>query len=165
MILAALIMQVASVTLPYSWLEYCARSRDPGCVVETIRPLDLAYINKLIAETITTEPNTDPLDPWEAFPASRRGDCDDHTVTARAALIALGVPASSMRIELGEVTEPDGRTVGHAVLVVTLDGLEWVMDRRTPDVLYPPTKRPYAWRPLARQSSASVVWQSGDLAP
>ena len=43
-----------SVTLPYPWLEYCARTRDPGCIVQTITPFDLAIINREITEGIIT---------------------------------------------------------------------------------------------------------------
>jgi len=162
MIIAAALFQVAAVTIPYSWLEYCGRSRDPGCVVETITPLDLAYLNMLVTEVIQPDPAVTtyaaPDDPWLAFPVDRHGDCDDRVVTARAALIALGLDPKKMTIETGEVTEPDGSLAGHAVLIVELDGRKWRMDSKTPDKLYPAEQWPYAWRPLARQPTAGIVW-------
>lgn len=160
MILAALVFQTAAVWLPYPWLEYCHRTRDAGCIVETITPRDLALINKVVTEAIETREDSSALDAWEAFPADRRGDCDDQVATERAALIALGLDPRTMSNEVGEVIEPDGRRVNHIVLVVTLDGKRWVMDRKTPDVLYQPGARPYAWRPLARQTQAGPVWES-----
>jgi predicted transglutaminase-like cysteine proteinase len=150
----------AVVTIPYSWLEYCWRSKDPGCAVTSVSAREVAYVNKLVAHTIVQFGDPTPLDPWVAFPPDRTGDCDDHTVTVRAALMALGVPARAMRIELGRVIEQDGRTAGHAVLVVTIAGVEWVADRRTPDILYRADDRPYTWTPLATQPRDAVIWET-----
>lgn len=163
MIIALILMQQATtVVLPYPWLEYCYRTRDPGCIVETITPYDLALVNMAVTEAITTKTDGDPLDPWEAFPESREGDCDDDAATKRAALIGLGVDPKSMHFEMGEVTEPDGRKVGHLVLVVRLNGRDYILDRKTPDRIYTPEKRPYHWRAIASQSPASLAWPTGD---
>jgi predicted transglutaminase-like cysteine proteinase len=159
MILAALIAQAVQITLPYPWLEHCYRSKDPGCVVERLRLEDLIFVNMAVAGAIETAENADPLDPWEAFPASRRGDCDDHVMTVRAALQALGVPASAMRVELGAVIEEGGQETGHVVLVVMLDGKDWVLDRKTPDQAYRPSARPYKWRLKAAQPASGAAWK------
>lgn len=147
--------QAATVTLPYPWLEYCYRTRDPGCIVETITPRDLALVNLEITDAIRTVENPDYYDPWEAFPASRMGDCDDDAATKRAALIALGMDPQAMRFEIGEA---NGER--HIVLIVRLDGKEYVLDRKTPDRIYPPSRRPYDWRPIARQSQLSLIWEA-----
>lgn len=158
----AFMWQAATVTLPYPWLEYCWRARDPGCVVEAISPRDLALINMAVTEAITTEENPDPLDPWTPFPADRRGDCDDDAATKRAALLALGMDPKAMRFETGRVIEPDGREVGHIVLVVSLAGRDYVLDRRTPDRVYTPSRRPYAWTATASEPDASPTWTEGN---
>ena len=151
----ALMWQAATVTLPYPWLEYCHRTRDPGCIVETITPYDLALINLEITEAIETVENPDYYDPWTPFPADRRGDCDDDAATKRAALAALGHDPKAMRFETGEA---DGQR--HIVLVVTLAGKDYVMDRKTPDRVYSPAKRPYTWKPLSMQTPERVTWQT-----
>lgn len=162
MLAELIISQAITVALPYPFLEYCAKTKDPGCIVETLTPKDLAYINKLVTETIITVANSDPLEPWTPFPPDRKGDCGHQAATERQILLALGVDPKAMRFETGEVTEPDGRKVGHIVLLVTLDGKEWVMDRKTPDMLYPPSKRPYEWRPLAKEVRGQLVWKTPD---
>ena len=148
-----------SVTLPYPWLEYCARTRDPGCIVQTITPFDLAIINREITEGIITREDDGYYDPWVPFPPDRMGDCDDRAASTRQALLALGVDPKALRFETGLVKEPDGRTLGHIVVVVTLDGREWVLDSKTPDKVYPPSKRPYAWKPMAAESP-NILWST-----
>lgn len=149
-----------AVTLPYPWLQWCFATRDPSCVRRTITPTDLALINREITEAIITREDPDYYDPWTPFPADRHGDCDDDAATKRAALLALGVDPRAMHFETGEVTEPDGRKVGHIVLVVRLDGKDYVLDRRTPNSIYPPARRPYPWRPKAIENSQTVVWSA-----
>jgi predicted transglutaminase-like cysteine proteinase len=157
--IAELLMSQLAVTLPYPGLEYCYRTRDPGCIVETITPRDLAYVNKAVVEAIAVRENTDPYEPWEVFPADRKGDCGARAATVRAALLALGFDPKAMRFEVGEVTEPNGQTLGHIVLLVDLSGKTYVVDSKTPDMIYTPDKRPYAFRPKATQSSQTVVWR------
>lgn len=160
MIFATLILQAASVVLPYPWLEYCYRTRDPGCVLQKITPRDLALVNMAVTEAITTKADGSPMDPWQPFPASREGDCDDDAATKRAALLGLGFDPGAMNFEMGEVTEPDGRKVGHIVLVVQLEGRAYVLDRLTPDRIYTPDRRPYSWRAIASQSNTSLTWET-----
>jgi predicted transglutaminase-like cysteine proteinase len=162
MILSALIAQAVLIHLPYPWLEHCYRAKDPGCVVERLRLEDLIFVNMAVAGALEIEENADPLDPWEAFPPSRRGDCDDHVMTVRAALLALGVNASWMRVELGTVIADDGSESGHAVLVVTLEGKDWVLDLKTPDQAYRPSARPYKWRLKAVQPLSGAAWSTED---
>ncbi len=157
-----LIAQAVTVSLPYSHLVYCGQTKDPGCIIENLTPRDLALINKTVTEAIITEANSDPFDPWTPFPPDRKGDCDDQAATERQILLALGVDPKAMRFEIGEVIEPDGRRAGHIVLVVTLNGKEWIMDRKTPDLLYPPNKRPYEWRPVTMESPGQLVWKTPD---
>lgn len=154
--LVALAFMQLTVTLPYPWLEYCWRTRDPGCVVETITPKDLALINLEITDAIVTREDPDYYDPWTPFPADRKGDCNVDAATKRAALLALGVNPKAMRFETGEA---EGQR--HIVLVVTLAGRDYVMDRKTPDRVYVPGARPYAWKPLARQTQAGPIWKEG----
>lgn len=159
MIVALALMQLASVTIPYSEMRYCFETRDPTCIREVITPRDLALINLEVSDAIITVEDDGYYDPWVAFPDDRRGDCDDDAATKRAALIGFGFKGP-MRFETGSVVEPDGRLLAHIVLVVTLGGKDYVMDRKTPDRVYTPDKRPYTWKPSARQSKAGVAWEA-----
>ena len=153
MIAALIALQLGAVTLPYSGLQYCYVTRDPGCIRETFTPEDLALINLEVTEAITTVENDDYYDPWTPFPADRRGDCDDDAATKRAALLGQGFDPKAMHFETGYV---DGQP--HIVLVVTLNGKDWVMDRKTPDRVYVTSKRPYQWQPMAREGRR-VQWE------
>ena len=155
MIMALIFLQqAASVTLPFPYLEYCYRTRDPGCIVKEITPFDLAIINKEITEGIRTREDDDYYDPWTPFPPDRYGDCDDDAASKRGALIALGFDPKAMHFETGYA---DGEP--HIVLVVTLNGKSYVLDRKSPDKIYPPSARPYDWKPMASQTD-TVLWRT-----
>lgn len=149
----------AEAVVYYSHLENCYRERSDDCRVRSILVEDLQIVNRLVWQNIADKPDPSPADPWIAFPRSRLGDCDDHTVTVRAALRTLGMPDEAMRIHMGYIWEADGRMVGHAVLGVMIDGREWILDRRTPDSVYLAEARPYSWRPIASQPDGRVIWE------
>lgn len=151
------LQQAATVHLDYSWLQYCAQTKDPGCIAEQITPYDLAIINKEITEGIITREDDSYYDPWVPFPPDRMGDCDDRAASVRQALLALGIAPKDIRFETGLVKEPDGRELGHIVVVVRLNGKEWVLDSKTPDKIYTSDKRPYPWTPMASESD-NVLW-------
>lgn len=156
-ILAYIVLSIApafsqDVAPPYAHLEYCYKARDAGCA-RTLTPHDLAVINMVVTDAIKTVENLDPLDPWTPFPASHTGDCDDDAATKRGALLGLGFDPKAMHFETGLA---NGER--HIVLVVTIDGKEWVMDRKTPDRVYPANKRPYDWKPQERETAGSLNW-------
>ena len=151
--------QAATAHLDYSWLQYCAQTKDPGCIAETITPFDLGIINREITEGIITREDDGYYDPWIPFPPDRMGDCDDRAASVRQALLALGVGPKAIHFETGLVKEPDGRELGHIVVVVRLNGKDWVLDSKTPDRVYAPDKRPYEWKPIAAESP-NVLWTS-----
>lgn len=163
-VLAALIALPASaqttpepdINLPYAWLEFCGKTQSPTCRVQNITTDDLAVINYIINTTIS--PQDDPLekDTWQPFPADRIGDCDDYAVSKMQALLALGVPPADMRLAAGKLDNGEK----HIVLEVTLSGVVWVLDNRTPDSIYPPEQRPYAWQAIATQTSKAVIWST-----
>lgn len=146
------------ISLPYPYLEACAAAHDRSCEVAHVSAVDLAYVNKVVATSITPvlTPGVDA--PWMAFPPDRKGDCKAHTMTVRASLLALGVPASAMTIEAGEVSYSDGHWENHLDLAVELDGRVWILDLLSPDAIYTPDKRPYRWRALSIQSHQTATW-------
>jgi len=165
MLLALALMQLVAVQLPLPYVEHCAWTQDPACKVDRMTVEELAALHRLISEANAPDlrPGVgEPLDPWRVFPADRMMDCDDMVISERMALQAFGVPAGAMSIVAGEVTEPDGATVGHVVLVVEIDGKRWVLDRKVPQSVYSDGKRPYPWRQSATQAHDSILWRPGE---
>jgi len=70
----------------------------------------------------------------------RYGDCEDYVLEKRRALIAAGVPAQALHIAL--VTTRWGEA--HAVLLLSLDRGEYVLDNLTPWIT-PWNQAPYRW--------------------
>jgi predicted transglutaminase-like cysteine proteinase len=143
--------------LPYAWLEHCAKMPAARCQVEAVTLSDVARVNKVINEGIKPKPDADER--WTVFPADRRGDCDDFAVTKRAALLALGMPADVLTLELGDVFR-EGAWSRHLVLVVSIEGKAWVLDNLERDSLYTTAKRPRPWRSLAFQPQRGATWET-----
>ena len=137
-----------------------ARTHDGSCKVAHVSPRDLALLNKLVSEEIKPDPAPQPGRAWEAFPASKLGQCDTQVVTKRAALLALGVDAGAMQIELGDAVYPDGHRVPHMILWVTSDGKRYALDNLTPNQLYTEEKRPYKFERTALQPRDGLVWNA-----
>lgn len=74
-----------------------------------------------------------------------RGDCEDYALLKRARLIAEGVPARALSIALADT--PWGAR--HAVLLVAVDGDEFVLDNLTPRLL-PVGRADLNWRDRQR---------------
>ena len=137
---------------PYSWLEHCDKDRGKCALGKKWALKDLQWINRSVNGSIT-EDDSEALDVWTAFPADRRGDCDDYAATKRAALIALGYPADRMRFAAGYL--PSGEM--HLVLEVDFEGQTYVMDN-TVDRIFSADRRPYFWRPITSQVTGEVGW-------
>lgn len=155
MMLLPILFQVLTgdFVLPYAWLEHCAKTQ-VQCEVETVTLADVAMVNKVVNEGIFIQPDVDER--WIAFPADRRGDCDDYAVTKRAGLLALGMGPETLMLELGE-SQRNGKWTRHLVLVVKIDGREWVLDNLVKDEIYVYGKGPYPWRKVGR-SGSGVTW-------
>jgi len=89
------------------------------------------YVNR--ARYVTDSRNYGVADHWatagELF--DRGGDCEDYVIVKYASLRALGVPAEDMRVVVVIDTR---RRLGHAVLVVRVDGRDHVLDNQSPRV-------------------------------
>jgi predicted transglutaminase-like cysteine proteinase len=68
------------------------------------------------------------------------GDCEDYALEKRRALIEAGVPDSALFLAVGH-SRATGR---HAVLVVSTDQGDYVLDNMTPRIL-PWSETPYRW--------------------
>ncbi len=108
---------------------------------------DLVEINDHVNATV--EPVSDlelyGVVEWWAYPLANQGDCEAYVLEKRRMLLERGWPASALLITV--VLEEDG--AGHAVLTVTTDRGDLVLDNQHPDIrLWSNT--PYAF--LKRQS-------------
>ena len=105
----------------------CSRTPRADAVVALVgdRRAELERINRMVNRTIRPRREAGPVDRWVLAP--REGDCDDYAVTKRHRLIAMGWPASALRLAV--VRTPNGQ--GHAVLVVKTTEGDLVLDNRT----------------------------------
>jgi len=86
--------------------------------------------------------------------ANGYGDCDDYVLTKRKALIDAGFPARALRITIVR-TYTD---IGHAVLLVSTDRGDYVLDNRTSQI-HPWEHARYEW--ISRQDEQDPMrWVS-----
>jgi predicted transglutaminase-like cysteine proteinase len=81
------------------------------------------------------------------IPTDGYGDCEDYALAKRRDLIKLGFPEGALRLAVVRTQE----RAGHAVLTITTDRGDFVLDNLTSAVLSW-TDTPYSW--IARQSGA-----------
>jgi predicted transglutaminase-like cysteine proteinase len=157
---------VSDVTQPPpGWVEFCAR-QPAECPSTMTAPQDLVLsrkawrdlvqINNRVNETI--KPLTD-LQHWGvverwSYPDDGYGDCEDYALLKRRMLIEAGWPREALLLTL--VRGADGE--GHAVLTVTTDKGDYVLDNQNENVV------PWAetgYRFVKRQSQSDPnVWVS-----
>ena len=127
---------------PAGWLEFCARQ--PGeCPSATTAPRDLTLspevwkdmvrVNKWVNQTI--KPLSD-LEHWGvverwSYPDDGYGDCEDYVLLKRRMLIQSGWPREALLVTVVR----DQKQEGHAVLTVTTDKGDYVLDNQTQDIL------------------------------
>jgi predicted transglutaminase-like cysteine proteinase len=160
---------VSEVTQPpRGWVEFCARQ--PGeCPSTMTTPQDLALsrkewrdlvrVNDWVNETI--KPLTD-LQHWGvverwSYPDDGYGDCEDYALLKRRMLIEAGWPSEALLLTL--VRGADGE--GHAVLTVTTDKGDYVLDNQNENVV-PWTETGYRFVKRQSQSDPNVWVSLGD---
>jgi predicted transglutaminase-like cysteine proteinase len=155
---------------PAGWVEFCA-VQPAECAVTTTAPRNpilspmtwrnLVQVNNWVNETI--KPLTD-LEHWGvverwSYPDDGYGDCEDYALLKRRMLIESGWPREALLL-----TVVRGEGEGHAVLTVTTDKGDYVLDNLNSDVLLWSNT---GYRFIKRQSQYDPnVWVSlGDSAP
>ena len=123
---------------------------------------DLVRVNKWVNETI--KPLTD-LEHWGvverwSYPDDGYGDCEDYVLLKRRMLIQSGWPREALLVTVVR----DKKDEGHAVLTVTTDKGDYVLDNQNEDILL---WSKTGYRFLKRQSQSNPnVWVSlGDPRP
>jgi predicted transglutaminase-like cysteine proteinase len=128
---------------PLGWAQFCARQPDECASTTTIAPRHLALspgawmtlmgINKQANEMI--KPLTD-LEHWGmvehwSYPDDGYGDCEDYVLLKRRMLIQSGWPREALLVTVVR----DKENKGHAVLTVTTDKGDYVLDNQNEDIL------------------------------
>ncbi len=85
-------------------------------------------VNLAVNRSIRPKPD-EGFDSWDINVTE--GDCEDYALQKRADLLALGWPSDHLRIAIVRTTEG----VPHAVLLVRIGGLDYVLDNLTARVL------------------------------
>ena len=105
--------------------------------IRNFSPLDkLREVNRFAnyAPYVTDPVNYGKADYW-ATPAQflvKNGDCEDYAITKFYSLLTLGFPNDQMRVV---VLNDMNLHAAHAVLVVYLDGVAWLLDNQIPEVV------------------------------
>jgi predicted transglutaminase-like cysteine proteinase len=159
-------MSVSGVTRPpLGWVEFCAR-QPCQCAGATTAPRNLALsqeawiylvrVNKWVNETI--KPLSD-LEHWGvverwSYPDDGYADCEDYVLLKRRTLIQSGWPREALLVTVAH----DKNDKGHAVLTVTTDKGDYVLDNQNDDIrLWSET----GYRFFKRQSQANPnMWVS-----
>jgi predicted transglutaminase-like cysteine proteinase len=163
---------VSEVTQPPpGWVEFCVR-QPSECAGPTTRPLnlvlspkawmDLVHVNRWVNHTI--KPLTD-LEHWGvverwSYPDDGYGDCEDYVLLKRRMLIQSGWPREALLVTV--VRDEENKV--HAVLTVTTDKGDYVLDNQIADIL-PWSESGYRFLKRQSQSNPNVWVLLGDPQP
>ena len=162
----------AETSVPYGWVEFCARRENAAdCRVNVLpaRNADHAAhwraverINRWVNANI--EPVLDDqlygaVDHW-AYPDSGKGDCEDYVLLKRRLLIGAGVPRQALLITVVK----DEHNDGHAVLTLRTERGDFVLDNKRDEIL-PWAQTGYRFVKRQSQSDPNVWVALGSPAP
>jgi predicted transglutaminase-like cysteine proteinase len=127
---------------PPGWVDFCAR-RPSECAGPTTIPaelelsrgawMDLVRINTWVNATV--KPLTDiehwgVVDRW-SYPDDGYGDCEDYVLLKRRMLIQSGWPLEALLVTVVRNEKDEG----HAVLTVTTDTGDYILDNQNKNIL------------------------------
>lgn len=170
--------QFGRASPPIGFVNFCGRSpadcRETSAVNSTIdmsaERWNLVHqVNSFVNGRIAPVSDQDLYGQPEfwAYPTDA-GDCEDYVLLKKKLLESLGFPAASLLITV----VLDERREGHAVLTVTTNAGDYVLDNRRDDVLrwsdtaYTYLKRqsksdPRVWVALAKEKSLTTKYVAG----
>jgi predicted transglutaminase-like cysteine proteinase len=136
-------MQVYEVVRPPAgWVEFCVEYY-PECETKPSVPRDILLTTQAWKElehlnmrvNTHVKPMTD-MDHWGVvdrwnYPDDGYGDCEDYVLLKRRLLIQLGWPREALLVTV----VLDNEDEGHAVLTVTTDKGDYVLDNKKEDIL------------------------------
>ena len=122
-----------STLAPMAFVEYCIKNKKL-CAPSTVSEITLSAPTFSTLETINKQvnrsirPRRERIDIWQS--GVKTGDCEDFALTKRAKLLDMGFSASALRMAVA--TTPSGE--GHAVLVVSTNRGDFVLDNRNDEI-------------------------------
>ncbi|MGB6659819.1 MAG: transglutaminase-like cysteine peptidase [Xanthobacteraceae bacterium] len=153
---------------PIGWVEFCVEY-DPECkttssmardiVLSVAAWKDLQRVNLWVNTNV--KPMTD-MDHWGVverwnYPDDGYGDCEDYVLQKRRMLIKAGWPREALLITVVRDRNGDG----HAVLTVTTDKGEFILDNQSDQIL-PWTETGYRFVKRQSQSDPNAWVSLGD---
>ena len=132
----------AETAIPYGWIDFCSR-RPEECTLGKLKPVDvhltpaiwrtLNEVNAIANGAIEPVSNFDhwgtTLDHWD-YPIDGKGDCKIYALFKRKLLIEHGLPRQALLMTI--VRDLKGQ--GHAVLTVTTDRGDFVLDNLSSEI-------------------------------
>jgi predicted transglutaminase-like cysteine proteinase len=132
----------APTTTPLGWIDFCHRYlTECAASPDVVPPIaltealwsDLETVNQVSNAAI--EPLSDlkhwgVIDQWD-YPTDRKGDCEDYALLKRKILISNGYSQNELLLTV--VRDHSGE--GHAVLTVTTDHGDLVLDNQSDHIL------------------------------
>ena len=149
---------------PPGWADFCVRE-PTECAGPAITPGDIALswkawtdlvrVNNWVNERI--KPLTD-IEHWGvverwSYPDDGYGDCEDYVLLKRRMLMRLGWPREALLVTVVR----NQRNQGHAVLTVTTDKGDYVLDNQNKNILLWSVT---GYRFIKRQSQANPTYGS-----
>ena len=150
---------------PIGWIDFCTSNEGecattpsaPRDIVLTAKAFkDLASVNRYVNESI--KPMTDlehwgTIEKW-SYPDDGYGDCEDYVLLKRRMLIRSGWPRETLLVTVVR----DQKDEGHAVLTVTTNKGDYILDNQNKDILL---WSDTGYRFVKRQSQSNPdVWVS-----
>lgn len=131
-----------TIAPPMGWMQFCAdHPADCASKATIARDIvmtpkvwaDLGRVNKYVNDTV--KPITDAehwgtIEKW-SYPSDGYGDCEDYALQKRKMLIDAGWPQESLLITVVR----DRNNEGHAVLTVTTDKGEFILDNEITSIV------------------------------
>lgn len=121
---------------PFAFVSFCVAhgeecrddNRADTLVLTPLLLRELRRVNFQVNRDIKPENDVAGHDEWSIN--VQRGDCEDYVLTKRSRLVKLGWPANKLRVAV--TVTPNNN--GHAVLVVSTDSGDLVLDNRNNDI-------------------------------
>ena len=153
------------VAPPAGFISFCLRHPDQCETTEDQRQIVelnddtwkiLRDVNFNVNRSIKFQDDVEQFGRYEYWDIATKGygDCDDYVVTKRKALIDAGFPALALRVTIVRTHT----NIGHAVLSVSTDQGDYVLDNRTSQI-HPWEHARYDW--VSRQDAQDPMrWVS-----
>ncbi|WP_340315650.1 transglutaminase-like cysteine peptidase [Rhizorhabdus argentea] len=149
---------------PAGWMDFCGRNADdPSCKVvqlDETRLKQLRAVQSAVRQIHAVDDRKEfgRAEYWQV--ASKAGDCEDIALAAREKLMAMGWPASAVRL----ATAWTEQRAYHTVLTIDVarDGAQTtlVLDSRFPTVMSWQRLEQIGYRFHIRQASRGPTWVS-----